>query len=195
MRVLSLCVALICTSYVFAEEKATDNPSGEKVTANKPVLLETKDSIKEPELHEHPTLLAMLQKNNELRAQVGLPPHRMNAVLTKAAQDHANYMATTFDFQHYSNLGPNGRAAKYGFGAGVLENIAMGQWDVESAFSTWRGSGGHWASIVSGTTDAGFGFQRSANGSPYWVGVYGNGAVVTIPAKTVIASEPKPMMR
>ena len=92
-------------------------------------------------------------------------------------------MAATGDFQHYSNGGPVGRSLKYGFPGGTgLENIAMGQWDVNSAFSTWRGSGGHWASIVSATTDAGFGYAVGRNGMAYWVGTYGNGTYVSYPS-------------
>jgi uncharacterized protein YkwD len=127
-------------------------------------------------LHRHPTLLAMLRRNNEIRRRLGLPPHRINPALTKAAQDHANYMARTGDFQHYSNGGPQGRAFKYGFRGSVRENIAYNYRTVEDAFSVWQGSSGHYASIVSGTTEAGFGYAVSASGAVYYVGVYGNAA-------------------
>ena len=56
----------------------------------------------EVHLHEHPTLVSMLHENNRLRAQVGLRSHRISPELTKAAQDHANYMAATGSFSHYS---------------------------------------------------------------------------------------------
>lgn len=126
------------------------------------------------ELHEHPTLLAMLKRNNELRRSVGLRPQRINALLTKAAQNHAWFMARTGNFSHYSNRGPWGRARRFGFGGQVRENIAMGQGSVLSAFRSWRNSSGHWASIVSNAPEVGFGYAVSRNGSPYWVAVYGH---------------------
>ncbi len=126
------------------------------------------------QLHKHPTLLSMLRRNNELRKMVKLPPHRINARLTKAAQDHARYMARTGGFSHYTNGGPQYRARKYRFRGMVRENIAYGYRNVSRAFTGWRNSGGHWASIVSRTTDAGFGYAVSSTGTAYWVAVYGN---------------------
>ena len=41
----------------------------------------------------------------------------------------------------------------------------------------WQNSGGHYASIVSGTTEAGFGYAIQPGGTPYWVGVYGSPAL------------------
>ncbi|MDX1945939.1 MAG: CAP domain-containing protein [Pirellulaceae bacterium] len=130
----------------------------------------------EVQLHRHPTLFGMLRRNNEIRRGVGLRPHRMNPALTKAAQDHANYMAQTGQFSHYVNGGHQYRANKYGFRGGVRENIAMGTGSVAGAFGMWQNSGGHYASIVSGTTEAGFGYAVGPNGTPYWVGVYGSPA-------------------
>jgi hypothetical protein len=123
-------------------------------------------------LHRHPTLFGMLVRNNNIRRRNGLRPHRMNPALAAAAQDHANYMARTGQFSHYTNLGPQGRANKYGFGGGVLENIATGG-GADTAFSMWQGSGAHYASIVSNTTDAGFGYAVGPNGATYFVGIYG----------------------
>ena len=82
-------------------------------------------------------------------------------------------MARTHDFSHYSNGGPWARALKYGYQGSIRENIAMGQRSIDSAFTDWRNSGGHWASIISNTTDAGFGYAISADGTQFWVGVYG----------------------
>ena len=129
-------------------------------------------AVKVP-LHEHPTLLAMLRRNNELRRGVGLKPQRINALLTQAAQNHARYMARTGGFSHYSNGGPWGRARRFGFFGSVRENIAMGHRNVANAFVGWRNSSGHWASITSNTSDVGFGYAISKGGTPYWVAVYG----------------------
>jgi len=160
-----------------------------KQVVRKPVIADDQNSVQqaaatERPLHEHPTLVQMLFRNNEMRGSRGLWGHRINPALTSAAQDHASYMARTRDFSHYGNGGPNGRAARYGFAGGVLENIAWGYGDVNSTFNTWRASSGHWANMTSSTTDAGFGFAVAADGTPYWVAVYGtaSGAAVTAPA-------------
>ncbi len=125
-------------------------------------------------LHEHATLVRMLEENNRLRASVGLPPQRISPELTKAAQDHAWFMARTGNFSHYSNGGPGGRAARHGFGGMAAENIAMGQQTVRSVFQSWRTSSGHWANITSHNSLAGFGYGISPSGEKYWVGMYGN---------------------
>ncbi len=125
-------------------------------------------------LHEHPTLVRMLEENNRLRAGAGLSPQQMSPELTKAAQDHARYMARTGNFSHEGNRGPQGRATHYGFHGLAGENIAMGQPTVASAFSGWRSSSGHWANITSGTMLAGFGYAIAPDGSTYWVAMYGN---------------------
>jgi len=67
--------------------------------------------------------------------------------------------------------------------AEFARNIAAGFGTVDATFNTWQASGGHYASIVSGTTEAGFGYAISPNGGTYWVGVYGSPAKGTGPAK------------
>jgi len=153
-----------------------DKPTADATTEQTALKPDTSvSSLRELPLHEHPTLLKMLKRNNELRARVGLRPHRLSPALTRAAQNHANYMARTGDFNHYSNRGPDGRAADAGYRGGVLENIAHGYSDVETAFSGWQSSGAHWSNMTSGTADAGFGYQIGANGAAYWVAIYSNG--------------------
>jgi uncharacterized protein YkwD len=170
MKKFVLCCALagVLASWPGSSQAAENNGA---TTATTKTVSERK---KGPLLHEHPTLQRMLGRNNELRRGRGLRPHRINPELTKAAQDHAVYMARTGNFSHYSNGGPQGRASRWGFRGMVRENIAWGQHDVGDAFHTWQNSGGHWASIVSNTTDAGFGYAVGANGRGYWVAVYGN---------------------
>jgi uncharacterized protein YkwD len=178
-----LIVLVLCSQTTWAADPKDENPSPARQVVNKPVVEESGAKlVSETHLHEHPILIRMLHRNNELRNRVGLRPHRINPILTKAAQDHANYMAATGSMDHYSNAGPQGRANRWGFRSGVLENIAMGQPTVESVFSTWQNSGGHWASITSNTTDAGFGCQKTANGAYYWCAVYGTdkGETVTV---------------
>lgn len=113
-----------------------------------------------------------LARNNELRSVRGLRPHVLNAKLCAAAQDHAQFMARSRSMDHYSNGGPSGRAARHGFGAGVRENIAYGYQTVQVVFGVWHGSSGHYANMMSATTDAGFGLAYGG-GTPYWCAVYG----------------------
>ena len=186
MRKYFLVALLFVSSFAWADEPKQDDQPAEKQTANKPVIeMVSPEKAAEPVLHEHPTLVKMLVKSNELRQRIGLRPHRINAKLTKAAQDHANFMAATHSMDHYSNAGPNGRAARHGFRAGVLENIAMGQQSVDHVFTTWQNSGGHWAAIISNTSDAGFGYQISPNGTCFWCSVY-----ATDPDAPTIVVEP-----
>ncbi|QDU29707.1 Cysteine-rich secretory protein family protein [Anatilimnocola aggregata] len=137
-------------------------------------LAEAKKQAKQPVvLHQHPTMVTMLQRSNGIRGRVGLRGHRLNPALCRAAQNHAEYMASTGSFSHDTNGGYVGRARRFGFRGGVRENIGWNYATIDQAFVGWQNSGGHYSAIVSGTTDAGFGYARSANGQTYWVSVYG----------------------
>jgi hypothetical protein len=154
---LGLCASLVCVSQARGEEAAASGASTQQVRP----------------LHRHPTLFGMLQRNNSIRRRVGLFPHRISPTLTAAAQDHANFMARSGQFSHYTNGSPQSRAGKYGFRGGVRENIAMGTRSIDGAFAMWQNSGAHYASIVSGTAEAGFGYAVGPGGQVYWVGMYG----------------------
>ena len=169
MRSTYWLAAMLCASIAVADDAAKPAASGSDGNGTQKAASEARP------LHRHPTLFGMLVRNNNIRRRVGLSPHRMNPALAAAAQDHANYMARTGQFSHYTNLGPQGRANKYGFGGGVRENIATGG-GIDNAFVMWQNSGAHYASIVSGTTDAGFGYAVGPNGSTYFVGIYGVGS-------------------
>jgi hypothetical protein len=157
--VAAVCASIaLCNSLAIADESATGGAATQQARP----------------LHRHPTLFGMLQRNNSIRRRVGLFPHRISPTLTAAAQDHANYMARTGQFSHYVNGGPQSRAGKYGFRGGVRENIAMGTRSIDGAFSMWQNSGAHYASIVSGTAEAGFGYAVGPGGQVYWVGMYGS---------------------
>lgn len=185
MRIAMFALAALCCSVSLADmpadasgpqqnEAAVKDQNQAQKTDENMAAAEQQVQVVEQPLHRHPTLLSMLRRNNDIRRRLGLAPHRINAALTKAAQDHANYMARSGDFQHYSNGGPQYRAQKYGFRGGVRENIAYNYRSVEDAFNVWQGSSGHYASIVSGTDEAGFGYAIGPGGAIYYVGVYGN---------------------
>ena len=171
MRSSCWIATVLCASIAVADDAAKPAASSGEGSGNQ----QSQAASEARPLHRHPTLFGMLVRNNNIRRRVGLRPHRMNPALTQAAQDHANYMARTGQFSHYTNLGPQGRANKYGFSGGVLENIATGG-GLDNAFVMWQNSGAHYASIVSGTTDAGFGYAVGPNGATYFVGIYGTGS-------------------
>jgi uncharacterized protein YkwD len=155
MRTTFLIAAVLCASVAVADDTA------QQAAGNGSQASQSQASPQTRPLHRHPTLFGMLVRNNNIRRRVGLFPHRMNAALAAAAQDHANYMARTGQFSHYTNGGPQGRANKYG---------------LDNAFVMWQNSGAHYASIVSRTTDAGFGYAVGTNGATYFVGIYGTGS-------------------
>jgi uncharacterized protein YkwD len=93
-----------------------------------------------------PALEAALKMVNDFRAQNGVAPLRLNALLTKAAQAHADDMAAKSYFSHYSRDGrsPGDRIAATGYRFMTWgENIAMGQPDWASAIRAWMNSAGH----------------------------------------------------
>lgn len=174
MRCSFWMVTLLAASVALADDTATAPAGNAAAGTSSSEASTTQAAPRKRLLHRHPTLFSMLVRNNNLRRRAGLWPHRMNPALVAAAQDHANYMAQTGQFSHYTNGGPQGRANKFGYTGGVRENIATGG-NVDTAFSMWTASGAHYASIVSGTSDAGFGYAVGPSGATYFVGLYGNG--------------------
>ena len=112
-------------------------------------------------LHEHPTLVKMVEVNNQLRQRNGLPPQKVSPELTLLAQRHAEWMASSGNFAHnYNHAYP--------------EIIYWGAGTIDGAFSGWMNSGAHRGIIMSRNTAVGYGYSVSSNGTPYWCGVFGN---------------------
>jgi uncharacterized protein YkwD len=181
MRTCLLFAALLSAPVVFVGESLAEEMPKSEVTQAAATSEAASDQTsqtaqKSRPFHRQPIFLGMLRRNNDIRRRAGLFPHRINPALTAAAQDHANYMARTGQFSHYTNGGPQYRANKFGFRGGVRENIAYGTTSVDGAFNMWQNSGAHYASIVSGTTEAGFGYAVGTGGQVYWVGVYASPA-------------------
>ncbi len=134
------------------------------------------------ELHEHPTMVEMLERANAHRVNHGLPKQELSPELVKAAQDHAWYMAKTGTLSHGTNGGPGVRANRHRYPGNYQgEIIACGQSSVSEAFTTWLNSSGHRAIMLGRSHQAGFGFAWGLSGNrwtPYWVGIYGSPAVV-----------------
>jgi len=127
---------------------------------------------KKDPIHERPIIVEMLKNNNEYRKGKKLKPMKISPELTKAAQGHADFMARTGGYGHYTNGSPAQRAANAGFSGYRRENIAAGQTTVKAAFAIWIGSTPHRANLESNTTHCGFGFSNE-RGWPYWVAMYG----------------------
>ncbi len=131
-------------------------------------------SAQTPRLTEHPVIVDLFKSSNKIRTDNKLTAHRLSEDLTRAAQDHAWYMARmhdrgTEDFEHRGGNGtPGQRAARFGYEGTVKENIARGYDSVGQAFAAWLKSPTH-----SDTDDAGFGYAQAKDGTTYWVGVYG----------------------
>jgi uncharacterized protein YkwD len=116
--------------------------------------------LKRP-LHEHPTLVSMAKRNNELRQQNGLAAQQVSPELTLLAQRHAEWMARTGSFEHnYSH--------------GYPEIIYWNARSINDAFNGWMNSGPHRGIIMSGNVKVGYGFAISSSGQTYWCGVFGN---------------------
>jgi uncharacterized protein YkwD len=94
----------------------------------------------------------MLDQVNTARRQAGLKPLRLNGVLAKSAQRHAEDMLKRGYFDHRSPAGTTvrerSRAAGYNWAA-IGENIAFGQTSVDEVVETWMDSPGHRKNILS----------------------------------------------
>lgn len=117
--------------------------------------------------------------NNSIRKLHKLPNHRQCIALSRAARDHASYMANAHDngYEDFAHRGGNGspgtRAGLYGYNGVVRENIARSYTSVETVFDAWCKSAPHYATIVSDTVDVGYGYAIAKDGTRYWVCVYG----------------------
>jgi len=107
-------------------------------------------------LVQHPTLLRMMELQNRERARYGLHPLTINPAMCMEAQRHAHWMASTGWYNH-SNLG-------------WPEIIHSGPISPEGVVNGWIYSPAHHAIMLSGGTQAGFGYSIR-NGTPFWVTV------------------------
>lgn len=117
---------------------------------------------------------------NAERRQAGLPTLTLNPSLMRAAQLHADQMASLGQMAHslpgarYPE--PKDRLAAVGYNwRAYAENVAYGQGSPSSAVSSWMGSSGHRANILNpGLTEIGTAVANGSDGRPYWVQVFGN---------------------
>ncbi|UUO09099.1 CAP domain-containing protein [Blastopirellula sp. J2-11] len=165
-KILALTVLLALAASLHAED-ASVKPQATDDNAD----AEVKDKF----LHNHPSLVKMWKHSNAVRGQYNLPAQRMNPELTKAAQDHAWYMAKTGQFSHHVNGGFVARARRHNFqGSPSGEIILWNAKSIEATFQGWLNSPGHRAILLSGARQVGYGYAVARDGSTYWVGVFGN---------------------
>ncbi|MDA0244185.1 MAG: LysM peptidoglycan-binding domain-containing protein [Chloroflexi bacterium] len=89
---------------------------------------------------------------NEFRVGLGLPPFRVNATLSAAAQQHASYMAANNLYSHTGAGGtsPQQRANNAGYQGYVVENIVGGTgMTPRQGLIWWQNSPVHYATIAS----------------------------------------------
>lgn len=116
---------------------------------------------------------ALLQRHNEVRAQVNSPALCMNQQLMQAAENHCQDMVRTNSFSHTGSNGsdPGVRIRATGYSPRTWgENIAWGQQNTAAVMNAWENSSGHYNNIIK----AGFqevGFARC--GTNVWVVNFG----------------------
>lgn len=103
----------------------------------------------------------VIKRTNAERARYGLAPLRASKRLIQQARRHANWMASSGNFQHGND--------------GVAENIAWGQTDSSEALGDWMNSSGHRANILGGYTHMGAAWARGRDGRLYWVQQFSSG--------------------
>lgn len=105
----------------------------------------------------------ILQNTNALRAQNGLPPLRVSAVLHTIAQDWSARQASAGVMSHrprFTSMYPSGWSS-------AAENVAAG-YRPASVVDAWAGSPGHRANLLSSSTHIGIGVAMSAGGRLYY---------------------------
>ena len=123
-------------------------------------------------LKNHITIKKMRDKSNQIRQEAGKTAQELDEELCKSAQGHAEYMAEHGNRSHYINGSASSRAKDAGWKGGfVTENIAYGQNGVDSVFSVWRNSGGHYYNMIGNYDKCGFGLAYRGT-TPYWCAVY-----------------------
>ena len=100
----------------------------------------------------------MFTESCKVRKQNGLQMQILDKQLCEQADKWAQRMASTGNFRH----------------GGGEQIIARGYSSPKSAISAWMRSPGHRNWILCRKSHVGFGFARSKNGHPYYVGIYRN---------------------
>lgn len=119
----------------------------------------------------------IIQLVNGVRANFGLTPFQYNAALAIAAQNHANWMASTAIYSHTGAGGstPQTRAQRAGYVGYVSENIVGGTGlTPQQGVTWWRNSAVHFNTMISTRyTQVGVGYAVG-HGQNFYAMVVGN---------------------
>jgi uncharacterized protein YkwD len=125
---------------------------------------------------------SIVDLTNVERARAGVAPLRANAQLMRAAQLHAEQMASlgrlghVLDGARYRSPQDRLSAAGYRWSA-YAENVAYGQNGPQDVTESWMTSAGHRANMLNAAyTELGTGYAVDAKGRPYFVQVFGKPA-------------------
>lgn len=106
-------------------------------------------------LSQHESIVKIHKEGMKWRLQYGKPKLKLDEDCCRIAQNWANYMARNHAFHH----------------GGGEQIIAYGT-DYKGVFVMWMNSAGHRYWMLSNSTRCGWGYQKSSDGTPYWVGVF-----------------------
>jgi uncharacterized protein YkwD len=126
-------------------------------------------------LSEHPTVLSLFTRNNQIRVLHRKTPQELDERLCQAAQDHAQYMANNRVMSHFLNGNPRSRAKKYGFPVANENSLSVEDSVAISRDGPWEGWTQPWhlTTILADRPYCGFGLAYDVTGRPYWCAVYG----------------------
>ncbi|WP_143591043.1 CAP domain-containing protein [Thermoactinospora rubra] len=129
-----------------------------------------------PDLTVSPQMAArVVQLTNRERRRHGCGPLRVDARLTRSAEEHSLEMAASGQFGHSSPDGssPWDRMARAGYSAGAAENIGRGYPTAEAAVQGWMASPDHRKNILNCAIAAiGVGVVPGGGG-PWWTQDFG----------------------
>jgi uncharacterized protein YkwD len=121
---------------------------------------------------------AVVDLTTRERRQSGLAALDDDADLSRAAQIHADQMASAGRLAHelpgarYPRLQDRLDAVDYEWQA-IGENVAFGQRDAAAVVAEWMRSSGHRGNILNpGFTEIGVGYATDGTGRPYYVQVF-----------------------
>ncbi len=157
---------------------ATELPTLRGAIASNPTIqAQAQPTVASPSTN--PFEQELLRLTNAERARAGLPPLRLAAKLSQAAQRHAEDMVRNRFFSHTgsdgSTLVDRARAVGYNYSM-VGENIAAGGATPAATMRQWMNSPGHRQNILNRRfTEIGFGYVSAPSDRyrHYWVQVFG----------------------
>jgi uncharacterized protein YkwD len=115
---------------------------------------------------DDPNLDELMLYHNKQRCINDLDQFQKDSVLSKRAQEWANWMAKNKNMVHSQIKG-----TRFPFEA---ENIAYSYSDIDNVIEVWMNSEGHRANILNATyTHAGFGVSKSKDGTIFWCAQFG----------------------